>query len=523
MKKRIIVGGDTSTANSGFAVYKKHLLKGLMDSNLFEVAEVGNGGQIEDKQKVPWKYYPTAVKPNDERYAQFTSNPANEYGAWRWERICLDYKPTHTVDVPDPWQVAHILTSPLRPYYHTIMMPTVDSVPQRIDFLQIFKGIDSLYTYTDWAKDYLNNLGYNCLDSIGMGVNTNVFKPVEDKKAHRRKYNLPEDAIIFGFVARNQMRKRFPDIIESFALFLKKAPKQIAEKSFLYLHTSFPDQGFDLPVHLLEQDVINKVLFTYYCQITKKIFCSTFKEARAYSPHSKQISAIFPNVANSPTDEQLAEAYNLMDCYLQPANCEGWGAPIPEAASCNLSLILNDYSAMEDHIKTFDAVGVKPGTLNIEHGVMARRASMDIEAWADALLDFAIKRPAVNTHDIVRQRFSWDIITNKWIRAIEIADMPKVSWNAPIKQYEVPKPEGQMSVTQFLDMVTNGIPQLAWSVLNLVSMRSLNNQMELNGKQMHMITPQVIAQKYEKIINHINMCEQIRTGHKQLVEEDFLK
>ena len=43
--KRVLVTGDTSTANSGFAIYKRNVLNGLLKYG-FDVGEVGNGGII---------------------------------------------------------------------------------------------------------------------------------------------------------------------------------------------------------------------------------------------------------------------------------------------------------------------------------------------------------------------------------------------------------------------------------------------------------------------------------------------
>ena len=882
MRKRVIVGGDTSTANSGFAIYKKHLLKGLFDSNLFEVAEVGNGGYIEDKQRVPWKYYPTGVKPGDPRYQQYISNPSNEYGTWRWDRIALGFRPHVVVSPSDCWQFAHETTSPLRPYYHWMISPTVDSLPQRIDFMQIYAQADTLLAYTDWARKYLVDNRLPCLDYIGMGIDPDVMKPVDDKKTLRRKYNLPEDAIIFGFVARNQMRKRFPDIIESFALYLKKVHQEIADRSYLLLHTSHIDQGFDLVIHMLENRVINKVLFTYFCQQTGKTFVSTFHGERSYSPYSRNLTAVSPNVVHSPTDIQLNEVYNLMDYYMQPAtcfdgqtsiftmegwkniadinegeyvythknrfrkvltrfenkapktilkiqcygntkpllvtedhplfaytkektcptyyhtvrsylgqfcghgikrgkelpqytveyavdlkvgdmlvspigiqppvmpdtsfgkidedfctfmglfaadgcastdgvkitcnkdeevninlatnilntfgnvkireykgrnavdvrisslyytslfrevfynenkekrlpswyiglpqnmqkqilvglfmgdgcdtkrankyqttspilaeqtkhllinngylfnayiwdrskqnrktmygfevntkfkkgeteyaqhactknlvinnqylsniksieqieyneekvytleveedhtyttcwgwasNCEGEGYPQIEAAANNLPIIATGYSAMEELTTKFGGLLVKPGTLNYEHGVMARRASMNIESWADAMVKYALEKPKVNSREIVLQKYTWKHIVDKWIYYIERADMPKLHWDAPIRQFAMPPLQGDMTITQFIHSLSSHIPHIAWGVFNLMNMRGLNNQMELHGKQILQITPEVIAKRYEQMVNNINACEQARVGQIKLEPEDYL-
>jgi len=522
MGKRIIIGGDTSTANSGFAVYKRNLLKGLMDSGLFEsVAEVGFGGDISQRDKVPWKYYPTNVPPTDPRFKEFNSNPFNEYGVWRWDKICLHYKPTHVVSSADPWQFAHEQTSPLRQYYHWMISPTVDSLPQRTDFLQIIAQADSVYTYTDWAKRYLREQNIPAIDSIGMGIDPNVMKPL-DKVALRRKYNLPEDAIIFGFVARNQMRKRFPDIIESFALYLKKAPEDVAKRSRLLLHTSFVDQGWNLIPILLEHNVINKVLFTYHCRKTNGIFFSTFKGERCYSPLGKDVSAFSPNVIFSPSDVLLNEVYNVMDYYVQPCTCEGLGYPQIEAAASNIPIMATDYSAMAELVREFSGTPVKPAALTVEHNIDAKRATQDIELWADVMLDHALRKPVVNSRAVVLQKYTWQHIIDKWVQALDKSEMPKKNWTANFRQYTFPELKGEMSVTQFIHAMTSHIPEISWNVFNLLNIKSLNCQYELKGKTMSAVTPQSVMEKYKNIVEHFNWCERVRCGLENVPAEDYL-
>nr|MBP9778955.1 hypothetical protein [Rickettsiaceae bacterium] len=208
-----------------------------------------------------------------------------------------------------------------------IASPTIDSIPQRQDFLQIFSQVDHLYAYTNWGCNYLKENGLNCLGSIGMGIDPNVMKPL-NKKELRQKYRLPEDAIIFGFVARNQIRKRLPELIKAFSIYLKKAPADIAARSYLYLHTSSPDAGWNLATHLLGDGVINKVIFTYMCRKTGEIFCTTYKDDRTFSPFSGEMTAFLPNVVYSPSEDKLNEIYNLFDYYVQCSNCFTGETPI---------------------------------------------------------------------------------------------------------------------------------------------------------------------------------------------------
>ena len=514
------MGGDTSTANSGFAVYKRNVLKGLNDCGLFDVAEVGYGGTIADRPKVPWKYYPTAVMPDDPRHQAYRSNPGNEYGVWRWEAIAVHYKPHIYLSMEDPWQFSHTVMSPLKQFYRIVASPTVDSIPQRQDFLQMFREIDYLYAYTDWAKNYLNEMGLNCRGSIGMGIDPELFKPL-DKAELRNKYKLPENAIIFGFVARNQLRKRFPELLKAFSIYLKSVPEDVAKRSYLLLHTSSPDAGWNLAQHLLENNVIHKVLFTYMCRTTGEVFITTYKDDRAYSPFSGELTAFLPNVVASPPERVLVEIYNLMDYYVQCANCEGFGSPMLEAAACNIPLIGTDYSAIGELVSRFGGICVK--TLNnFDHNVMAYRSCINPEDFAKAMVN--ILGTSVNSRELVLQRYTWTHVTDKFIEILDTASNPVLPWNAPLRQYGIPPIKGDMSATQFVHALSSHIPHIKWGAFNLLVLRSMNTQIESNGRQISMgVTPEAVVQKYNQVIQKINETEKLRCGVIPLSREDYLE
>jgi hypothetical protein len=69
-------------------------------------------------------------------------------------------------------------------------------------------------------------------------------------------------------VMRNQPRKLFPNIMSAFANALDNLYKlglgDIADKTYLYLHTGNPDCGFDIPKEIIRYGVGNRVIVTYY-------------------------------------------------------------------------------------------------------------------------------------------------------------------------------------------------------------------------------------------------------------------
>ena len=146
--------------NSGYANYGRELLQGLYDSNKYELAELGCYATVEDSRgkKLPWKFYPNAVSQKDERYSKYSSSTANTFGFWRFDLVCLDFKPDVVIDIRDPWMFEYQSFSPLKEFFHWIIMPPVDSVPQKTEWINTFRLADVVIPYTNWAKQSLKIL-----------------------------------------------------------------------------------------------------------------------------------------------------------------------------------------------------------------------------------------------------------------------------------------------------------------------------------------------------------------------------
>ena len=154
MKKiKILYSGETTGAASGFGVYGHNILKRLVKNPKFHVAEFASFGAIDDNQyrNAKWRYYPNKVGPNHPDYKKYEANPQNKFGAWRYDRVLLDFKPDIVFSIVDPWMAIHQHRSPLRDFYHLTMMPTVDSAPQQHEWVEMFSTADSIFTYSDWA------------------------------------------------------------------------------------------------------------------------------------------------------------------------------------------------------------------------------------------------------------------------------------------------------------------------------------------------------------------------------------
>ena len=312
--------------------------------------------------------------------------------------------------------------SPLRDYYHWAIMPTVDSAPQRPEWVDVFSMADGVFTYSDWSGKVLRDESGGSIDPVASaspGVDIEKFTPVSNKSSHKQEMGLFGDIKIIGTVMRNQKRKLYPDLFKAFRRYLdcceESGQTELAKKTFLYCHTSYPDVGWDFPILLKEFGLGNKVLFTYYCRQSKKCFPSFFHGAQAVSPFTNTITAVMPSVVQGITDEQLRDVICLFDVYIQYAICEGFGMPQVEAASCGVPIMSVDYSAMSDVVRKLDGYPIKVKRLFRELETGAYRAMPDNEDLAQSLVRFfsspepVRQRRGFKARELVVKNYTWDI------------------------------------------------------------------------------------------------------------------
>lgn len=345
-KKRILMCAESSHVDSGFGNYTKSILSKLHATNKYEIAELSAYRTINVPKKEPWKIYANA--PTDpEALKQYGSNPSNAFGAWGFERACIDFKPDIVFDIRDYWMSSFVEMSPLRPYFHWMIGPTIDSAPQKTDWLQTFSSADTVSAHTQWGVDYLKSTGVpmNLVEPVNDAVNIDVFAPSkEPKEMLKQQLGLSPSDFVIGSVMRNQKRKLIPNLIK-----IIKEVSRSAPNAKLYLHTSYPDlNAWNLPDLLMYYDAMSLVYFTYKCQACKKYYASTFHEHPTGCKHCNQKACGMCTVSNGLEDKDLAKVINSFDVYVQYAICEGFGIPPVEAAACGIPVVTVDHGAMRE-------------------------------------------------------------------------------------------------------------------------------------------------------------------------------
>lgn len=443
MKKRILIANDASYIPSGYGVYGKEILSRLQNSGKYEVAELGCYATDSDPRihSIPWKFYPNAVNSDDPTFKQYKEQGINQFGAWRFNRCALDFKPNIVFDIRDYWMSAYQEHSPYRRFFNWVIMPTVDSAPQKLDWYYTFKNADVVVPYTEWARRTLEEGGNQQLNIFpqiaNAGINPHEFYPVSNKAEHQKRF-FGKKLNIVGTVMRNQKRKLFPDLMYSFRRYLDKIKD--TDKygiTYLYLHTSYPEEnGWNIPELLLEHQLFDKVFFTYKCRSCNKFFPSKFNgsvtKCRACNTDN---SAMFSSVANGVSTSDLNEIYNLFDIYIQYAICEGFGMPQVEAAACGLTVASVDYSAMSEIAESVNGIKIPVKRMFRELETGADRAYPDNEFTVQMLNDFFDKDDTYRASkiDTIRNsciaKYNWDNVYKVWDECFDSIDInSKVSW-----------------------------------------------------------------------------------------------
>jgi len=447
MKKRILLVNEASFLSTGYATYGLELMKRLHASNKYELCELACYAKHGDQMAadIPWKWK-SAMPVNEQEREIYYSNHANEFGEMKFEETCLEFKPDFVISFRDPWMDSFIRWSPFRPFYYWVWMPTVDAMPQHKEWIELYANANAIFTYSDWGLEVLRKQcgsSVNALTSAPAGADFDSFQLIQDKGQHRQKMGIDPDAFIVGTVMRNQRRKLYPDLMESFALFLKTAPADIANKTFLYLHTSWPDLGWDIPHLISEYGIGHKTLFTYFCKNCGCSFPSFFQDSMAVCRRCNHFTATFPNSSVGVTRRTLSDIMNLWDCYVQYSCSEGLGMPQIEAAACGLPVFSVDYSAMADVVRKLNGFPIKVQRFFREPETHRQLALPNNEDFVIKLTNFLSlpepirKKRGFESRRLAEKHYNWDETAEKWMGVFDSVNTVghELTWNSPKRTF----------------------------------------------------------------------------------------
>ena len=533
---------EASFLSSGFGTYTKEILKRLHKTDKYEIAEFACYGKVNDPKdrEIDWRYYANAVDPGDPRHKQYNSSMDNQFGRWRFERVLLDFKPDVVMDVRDYWMNSYQQFSPLRPFFHWALMPTVDSAPQQEDWIDTFIHADAVFTYSDFGRDTLADQSNNkikYIDTTSPGVDLQCYRPLPNRDEIKKLLGV-DSKFIIGSVMRNQKRKLFPELFSAFKTLLnelKDSKPETAKNIYLHVHTSYPDAGWDIPQLLKEYEVGNRGLFTYACKGCGFYRPMLFQHPVAFCPKCGNKSLSMPNVSNGLSTQDLNVVMNTFDLYVQYAICEGFGMPQVEAAAAGVPIMSVDYSAMNDVVHKLKGYPIKVNQYFKELETKAVRVYPDnndfvriVKEYLE-LPDFLKEQKRHETRQLTEKYYNWDHIAEKWEKYLDNIELTGLQgkWDSPLAEMpDAPNldPNGNPYDTM-VNLVSSIMPnhQMCSSKILLNTIRDLDYGFTINGMSTQGYDFKNAKATIDNIINNNNITARAKKNPELLNGEDFIE
>jgi len=487
-KLRVLMSNEATFLHTGFSTYGREIFKRLHATGKYELAELASYGGPATQEKrasdIPWRYY-HVMPVNDVENQEFRSDDRNQFGKWKLTHVLADFKPDIVMCIRDWWMDEHVTQHPLRGKFHMIWMPTVDGYPQKWEWLKNYQSLDTCLAYSHFGKRVLEAQSRNHmaqrrkLEPIDVayvcqpGVDLEVFKPLPEGES-KRMFNIPPHMRFVGSVMRNQPRKLFPRIIESFSMFKRRYP-EVADNVYLLLHTSIPDVGWDGGKGIIEtierQGVQEFVFFSYICSKCGHMAIQYFMGSPTACPRCRRNSFVTPSTQVGYTPENFNFVYNLLDVYVQGSIAEGDGMPVNEAKAAGVPVLCSDYSALYEKARNGGGLPIANDTLFNEGGgcpdcdavrrggTMQWRSLFDRKDLAKKLADLfgnEQKRKTMGreARRCAEQFYDWALTAKKWEAILDTAPIKNRSetWDQiePVKVATKDKPPSDMSNEEWL-------------------------------------------------------------------------
>jgi len=544
-KRRVLFVSEASYLRTGFATYINEVMTRLHQSGNFILGELGAYGEHPDiderAAKIPWTYYHNIPTSHGEalEYGMVDGKVIhegynnNQFGKWKFDKVVANFKPDIVVTIRDNWHDRFILSSPLRPMFKWSWMATVDGYPQQWSWIKDYNKVDSIFAYSWFGKRVLEEqsrcplaklAGVRPIDVVNVcsaGASP-AFRPM-DKNEVRRIFGVPDDIRLIGTVMRNQPRKLFPRIIESFYRLKRDFPVE-SKNVFLLLHTSIPDVGWDIPAIVVQYGLTEHVLYTYHCLRCGNLAISGFRGSPTSCPvcHSPD-TFMTPNTKYGITPEHLNLVYNLMDVYIQGSIAEGEGMPLIEAKAAGLPCLTSDYSAMYEKARNGGALPIENETIFTEHETGQWRSLFsrkDLTKKLAMLLSNENKRRKMSQEafECANKYHTWDLCAKKWeahLLTTKIHDRSK-TWDSPeVIQIKVPSqtsaPDG-LSDAKFIE----------WLYINILCRKGVDPeglQHWSSALRTKAITRSDLENKFRTMVANENNTKQLISSNGEHIAE----
>lgn len=227
-----------------------------------------------------------------------------------------DFKADITIALQDSWTLNPQLLTQIK---NLVFWVPIDHDPVTEPVINNVRLAYRVISMSKFGQEQLRKHGIHST-FIPHSVNTDIFKNYDNKNELRNKIGIPEDAIVVGMVAANQdnpPRKSFQESMDAFKIF-----REHHSNAIMYIHAPLNNPtGFPI------------MQYAKFIGIDKSVY---------HTPDYAMRVKIDKN--------QMAKLYNTFDMLLLPSISEGFGIPAIEAQSCEVPILVNKFTALEELI-----------------------------------------------------------------------------------------------------------------------------------------------------------------------------
>lgn len=313
---------------------------------------------------------------------------------------CNDYKADMLIVIKEPWVM------------NNVFKWAVNFVPFAvIDHQPVSEAITARLT-TAFKVIAISRMGQMELKRKGIestyipnGVRTDIYKPLENKEACRKTFQLDPDPSVFtvGIVAMNRARKMIPRMLQGFKRFRENNP-DIKSQMMLWTDTAPKSQSDDITLGVSDVGVY----------LVPEIIRLGLNESVIW-PNWSEIQKIGGLPELDPQGGiDMVHLYNSFDVNLLCSGGEGAGLTYLESAASGIPSIGTAYAAAPEYIGPGIAVPWHDYCVINTPGT--RYALADIDKMAEALTKIANGNPEKMKKKAVvhAQRYSWDNIMEQY-------------------------------------------------------------------------------------------------------------
>lgn len=437
-QKTILINTDYLAVRSGLGRDGKELALYLHKTGKYKIVYYACGMLYEslDYERYPFKVCGT-LPNNPVELDQINKDPgyarACAYGLYNIDKVVKEFKPDILIASNDSWAMDSYISHPFWNKIHCIPHVTMDSLPFISSQIDLIKKSKHLFVWAEFAEREARRLGFDNVSTLTGMINQKSFYKLHkhEKLDLRKKYNIPQNAFITGFVFRNQIRKEVGALIEGYAQFKRDNPE--IKNTYLLFHT-FWGEGWDIHKFCSDFSVPKEeVLTTYICkncgEIEVKAFVGHDINCRFCAADKSQVTC---GVGLGCSEEQLNQVYNLMDCYCHLANASGLEIPVVEALYAEMPVAVNPYAALEtfgeqDFVTNIDFAWT------VQHGTQFKR-SIPYPSSVAKFLKKIYYTPKEKREEIGKKgrnwainKFSPEVVGKQWEDYID--SLPDINWD----------------------------------------------------------------------------------------------